>query len=424
MISGFTRPAFRRLKAAAVAMLGLPAVLLAAPQPVAAAAATPDCAWGVFASADTLNVYYPDTAAAYWVQPYTVADDLTIKLSGTYPDSRYMSFNVYKEGGGSFSVNGVGSSLPDHLVLPDAGSTNPWREPAEPGGRYTVTVRPDVAPGQANVLPLAPAGTPAGSKGYIVMRVYLPAGGDFSAVELPSIVYERGGVAQPVPPCEGADTAAADRMVTELGLDQVAAREPSTGRFARPSLDEVGVFPNDDAAYLMAAVQPPAGDRVVVVRGKAPSHTPGSHPKPWPAEGTQARYFSLCSNLPLPSRPVVVNELPGGGKDYGCRSDDETALDATGRYTYVIGREAQRPAIGRIAGATFVPFSLENPAMPHRVLLRNMVVDAGFAEAVQRVPEDGNPDSAAAVMGDYYPTAKVCSLSSLAAAGPDGCTAG
>jgi hypothetical protein len=44
-----------------------------------------------------------------------------------------------------------------------------------------------------------------------------------------------------------------------------------------------------------------------------------------------------------------------------------------------------------------------------------------FRQAVQNVPKDENPASAAAVMGAYYPRAAVCSLQTLAASGHRAC---
>jgi hypothetical protein len=74
-----------------------------------------------------------------------------------------------------YTPAGVGASLPDYRIAPQPGSLNPWRQQAAPGGRFTVTIRPDPAPGQANTLPL-PAGTTSQHKGYLIYRVYLPAG--------------------------------------------------------------------------------------------------------------------------------------------------------------------------------------------------------------------------------------------------------
>lgn len=388
---------------------------------VTAAPETPECAWGIKISADTWNAFFPDTAAAYWVLPYKVQEGLRIKLTGRFPDSRYASFNVYQENTGTFERNGVKSYLTDHRIEADEGSVNPWQRQAEPGGQYTLTLREDVSPGQVNTLPLAREGTPEGTGNYVVLRVYMPAGGDFDRVPLPEVTFERDGVSVPVPRCEPGEG------TSEFVRKQVAAagvlQPGQTENFYRPGEgDGDALFPNADSAYLIANVTPPAqiSDKVYVIRGKAPRHTPGSHPSPWPAPDADVRYWSMCTNLWLPQRPVVVNRV-GDEVDYGCRADDQTRLNADGEYTYVVGTEAQRARIEKVPGVTFLPFSLDKPNYPHAIMLRNMVVDPGFKEAVQNVPENGNWESAAEVMGPYYPRITTCTLKSLIANGPGNC---
>jgi hypothetical protein len=133
---------------------------------------TPECARPIATSSEAirqnplLNVSNPDTASDYWVMAFTVQDGLRIALSGRYPASRYMSFAVYTSHGTPFSANGVASILTDYHIAPNPGSVNPWQHPAPPGGRFTVTLRAGhLTPGQLNTLPLAPAGTPAGTVG-------------------------------------------------------------------------------------------------------------------------------------------------------------------------------------------------------------------------------------------------------------------
>ncbi|MFG1708615.1 hypothetical protein ACFLIM_35985 [Nonomuraea sp. M3C6] len=164
-------------------------------------------------------------------------------------------------------------------------------------------------------------------------------------------------------------------------------RQTGTPAFARPDLASRpgGGFPNADTAYLYADVTPPSDRQVVVIHGKAPRTARGSHPAPWPATGKDARYWSMCTNLTVPPYQVVANPLPGGTSDYGCRTDDQTEHDADARYSYVVGRESQRRAIEKAPGVTFLPFSRAQPTAVHRIILRNMVADGGFAEAVQNV---------------------------------------
>ncbi len=80
----------------------------------------------------TDNQGAPDSAAAYWLTPFTAQDGMRIVLSGQYPDARYASLEVTKPGGGLFTVNGVSSELTDYRIAPDPGSVNPWQSQSRP----------------------------------------------------------------------------------------------------------------------------------------------------------------------------------------------------------------------------------------------------------------------------------------------------
>jgi hypothetical protein len=375
------------------------------------------CAWPQEVGAQAANVFFPDSAATYWVMPYEVHEDLRITVGGAFPDARYASFNVYSGDRGSFSANGVSSAIADFQIAADPGSVNPWQRPAGAGGAFTVTLRADVAPTQTNTLPLAPADTPDGAQGYLVYRVYLPSGD----IPLPTLTFTRGQVSKTLTPCTAAQRTSAGPSddLTQDGTDPVPAADADLP-FARDT-DTNSLFPNADNAYLSAGVTPPGSNRVVLVRAKAPRAAGGAHPKPWPDTADDVRYWSLCTNLRYPVRPVVVNHLPDGTVDDGCRYDDVTRLDADGYATFVLGTEAQRSRIESVGGTTFVPFSLSQPSARHVVLLRNMLPVEGFTHAVQNVPQDGDPASAAAVMGDYYPTMTTCTLTTLTTRGIAGC---
>jgi hypothetical protein len=305
-----------------------------------------------------------------------------------------------------------------------------------------VTLQSDVAPGQANTLPLAPAGTAPGTAGYLFYRVYLPAGGDFSRVPLPVVAFTLDGVSKRVPACPPGTASTASAPAAPARADGPAdlqasmaaqsAGRPATGRatgataqtpeFARAM--PAGGFPNADSGYLIATVTPPASGDVLVIRGKAPTAPRGSHPSPWPAPFIDLRYWSLCNYLLTSALPLVANPLPDGQTDYGCRYDSQVAADRHGYYTFVVGTEAQRPVVKRIPGATFLPFSTADPTTPHLLFLRNMLANPGFAQAIQNVAQSGSPAAAAAVMGPYYPRTAICPLSTLARSGPGACLAG
>lgn len=372
---------------------------------VPVSAAAPGCAWPTEVGAQAANIALPDSNARYWVMPFQVRAGREITVTGAFPDTRYASFTVYDGFHGPFTSNGVFSSRPDFEIAPDPGSANPWQRPAVAGGAYTLHLRMTVAPGETNVLPLAPPDAEDGQTGYLVYRIYLPTGGTSSPVLLPTLTVTDGGRSRTLRPCEPTVAVAGSHRFPQ----------PAVGRdlhFAR-SFGNDELFPNPDSGYLNAWVTPPGRDRVVVIRGKAARSPDEPHPHPWPGPGDDLRYWSLCTNLRSPFYPVVVNDLPDGTTDPGCRHDDVVALDADGWYTFVLGTEAQRARIEAVPGVTFVPFSLAEPEARHLVLLRNMLPAPGFGPAVTHVPPDGRPGTAAAVMGDYYPRGHVCPLNKL-----------
>jgi hypothetical protein len=424
------------MAAAAAALLAVPAPASAALGSAALGSGpvTPACAWYEF-SVTIDNEGAQDSAATYWLLPFTVQDGLRIRLDGRYPDSRYASLQAYQSVGGLYTVNGVPSALTDYNIQPDPGSVNPW-QPArahrrDAGNAFTVTLQSDVAPGEPNTLPLAPAGTAPGTEGYLFYRVYLPAGGDISRVPLPVVTFTLDGVSQQVPACPpGAGSTLSAGVRGAPGLPAAIRQAPAATsapaqsvEFAR-AVPSGGGFPNADSGYLTAVVTPPGDGDVLVIRGQAPTASRGSHPSPWPSPFADLRYWSLCNYLVTPTVPLVANQLPDGQIDYGCRYDSEVAVDRYGYYTFVVGTESQRPAIDRIPGATFLPFSTAQPTTPHALLLRDMLANPNFAQAVQNVPQNGSPASAAAVMGPYYPRTAICPLATLARGGPAACLAG
>ncbi|MBO0821065.1 MAG: hypothetical protein J2P26_09475 [Nocardiopsaceae bacterium] len=370
------------------------------------------CAWPSELSAQKNNNYFPDSAAEYFIQPIVASAGTRIVLSGRFPDARYASADVY-------TPAGVGTSLPDYQIAPRPGSVNPWQRKAAPGGRFTVTIRPDPAPGQANTLPL-PAGTTSQHPGYLIYRVYLPAGGDFSAVPVPALTVEQGNAARTLPYCRSHN---APVPLPTGGGSGTPAPTPPPLEFYKPeqSTFNNGGLANVDTSYAIAYLARPPADDVVVVTAKAPTFPPGSHPSPWPGRGDDLRYWSMCVGVGISGVPVVANQLPGGRTDYGCRADQATRLNAAGDYTYVIGGESQRAAISRIPGVTFLPFSTSYPTGLYLLGLRDTLVSSGFTHSPRDVTQANDPAATAAAMGPYYPRTAVCPLATLTAKGPRAC---
>jgi hypothetical protein len=377
------------------------------------------------ASVATDNYGVPDSAALYWGQPIVAGPGTRIVLSGRFPDARYASLSVYTPFGTPFTSGGVSSSLPDYRIAAQPGSVNPWQHRASPGGRFQVTVAAGAAPG-GNTLPMPP-GTSAKHPGFLVYRVYLPAGGSFSRIMPPAITIDSGRTARGLPPCQVHDFTVPPTERAP-GSSRSAADNPGTAAPVAPSefykADFKAGWPNADTAYLAAyLIRPPARD-VVVITGKAPTFPSGGHPSPWPQPGMDMRYWSLCVGVGIAHLPTVANSLPGGRTDYGCRADEETALNSPGDYAYVIGSESQREVIDRVPGTTFLPFSASQPARLYFLLLRNTLVSPGFTHSVQDVTQTLSPPAAAAAMGPYYPRVFVCTLHTLVARGLDACRSG
>jgi hypothetical protein len=384
------------------------------------------CAWPTLISVSTTNVGLPDSAASYWLDSFQVHGDLRIVLHGQYPDARYASISVYTSTGNLFTANGIGSDLTDYQTAPDAGSVNPWQQSGSPGGEFTVTLLPDVSAGQVNALPLAPTGTPDGTIGYIQYRVYLPAGGDFSRVVVPAITLQQGGTSTTLRTCSNPGGPAGILRPSPSASPQAsataAAVTPAQLQFFRPGAGTTsGGFPNADSGYLLAYLARPGADGVVVIEAKAPRASTGDHPAPWPAAGTDMRYWSMCDYLGAVGLPVVVNSLPDGTKDFGCRDDEQTKVNASGYYIFVLGAESQRAAIEGVAGVTFLPFSSTQTASLYLLLFRNMLLNSDFGFPIQRVSQDVNPAAAAKALGAYYPRAAKCTLTKLMTAGPAAC---
>ncbi len=389
------------------------------------------CPWYIAAnvtSATSPNAGLPDTAAAYWLEPFHVAPGLRIVVSGTFPDARYASLQVYDAKTAPFLRDGVSSALADYRIAPDQGSVNPWQQQAAAGGHFTVTLREDVAPGQVNTLPLAPAGTTSG-QGYLEYRVYFPAGGDFSKVTPPTLTLEPGDPSVSLAPCATRTSPSTAPAPTPASPPTATQAAPSPSAKAR-SVGQLAFFkeafealtPNVDADYVAAYFTPPGPGDVVVIRARAPTYAAGDHPSPWPAAGEDVRYWSMCVGLATATLPTVMNPLPGGGTDPGCRADDGTKLDATGDFTYVLGPEAQRAAIESIPGATFLPLSAAQPGATHILFLREILAGPSFAYSPRQVTQANDPAATAAAMGPTYPRAAICPLSTLVAGGVTGCT--
>ena len=393
---------------------------------VVAPAAGPSCAWPVSFNITDSKLLILDSSAAYWDQPIVAGPGTRITLSGTYPGASYFSLQTYTPYATPFSVDGVSSSLADDQVAPEQGSTNPWQHRAAPGGRFQVTVRSGVSAGEPNVLPL-PSGTSLPHPGYLVFRVYLPAG-QLSHLTPPTLTWAQGSTSRTLPACSTRVPLPTPEKAPAGATPSPSKTTPPAGAFFTPAITTYrGALADKNDAYVWTYVIRPAATDVLVVTAKAPTFPAGSGPSPWPAPGEDMQYWSMCIGVGQGTVSTVVNQLPGGHVDYGCRADEATTINAAGDYNYVIGSEAQRAAISKIPGATFLPFSSTQttpqgrPWPVYLLLLRNILVSPRFTHSAQKVIQPADAPAAAAAMGPYYPRVSICPLVSLTTKGLSAC---
>jgi len=349
---------------------------------------------------------------SYWTLRYTYEPGETITLHGTYADARFESFQVYKEPDGSFP----NSSLLDYEIAPDPGSVNPF-QPASGHGwgsqeQYTVTLSSDAQPGEANTLPLGPPAAVAGEAEEITVRDFQQNGGVW-AFPAPTVTFSYEGVSKVIPACSREqETFPTITIVDPSVPSSTQANNGSPGEISQRFYALPPVSGGNTATkYLSAGVVPPTNGEVLLVKGKLPTTEQGDTAQPWPQPGVDLRYWSLCELLADGTSLVnhlSPNHLWGGPVDWGCRDNDQIHLSSGGDYTIAVGTEAQRTAIEKIPGVTFLPFS-EVPGQPVGFLLRNQLPSPSFAQTIATWPSAEKLTSAEAaaadeqVMGVYYP---------------------
>ena len=381
------------------------------------------CGWMVDVSAKTLNVAAPDTHTNYFVQPYYLTAGNDIVVHGNYPYSRYFSFIAY--GSNGLPINNV--SIHDQQILPDAGSTNPFSTadpPTDDPRQYTLRISSSQPPFPSNTIAGLPSGVTQGF-GFLLYRIYLandskdPAAG----VPLPTITTASGTHRT----CSRGERAIFNKLFAPVADALVAASAPDLSKVTlgaslfRRAGDLGGLFPNPDNEYVFQASTWSPGS-IIVIRGRAMTFPDTRHGGST-TEQTDVRYWSMCSNEFAEPFPAV-----------DCASDDETAVDAQGYYTYVVSMAKDRPKNAKAAnGVTWLAWAKAGTAQvpPNTTYLRTMLPGDGFDHAVQSVPP---PDSQAAatdlasqasqVMAEYYPEGVLCTTATFEAGGADACFAG
>jgi hypothetical protein len=320
--------------------------------------------------------------------------------------------------------------------------TNPAVTPgAAPGGSYRLRVvlagspaAAEAAASNETALVLPRPRTGAGATA-IVYRVYgpTPPAGPGGGVPLPALVRRLGkaGDAVAAPTCPLAEK---DVGVSGLGGGRAVAALVSalpgpglppfqaTPRplFARPKPSALGgLFSGANNAYLAAFASFSTPGRLAVWVGASSASFPPTQDGAAIPPPRDVRYFSLCLYRYESPYPLI-------GGNAGCAADIQLRPDGTaGRWVVVSGPPEDRPSDGALAaaGAVWVPGADADRTVPVLALFRDILPRAGYGAAVQAVPADGSPASAAATMGAAYPAGFYCSKATFEAGGLAECLA-
>jgi hypothetical protein len=380
---------------------------------------------------DGRNFNFPEESATYWLARFSLPEGSKLVLHGRYPHGRYMSLNAYSEGAPT-------DSLSDVLVRPDRGSHNPFVAGKNRNVRkrsWTVTVLDEQPPPpdarEPNTIYAQPGGDAPIEFAY---RVYEPdpgrdltGGTGLPKIEL--VLADGSAVAEPdacaqindpdreitiqtvpaglwqgarnSPGCDGETNPAYDppRWERFFNVDYASLAVISdctqAGREGRLAMEpdlEGGFYSNRDSAYIFAHLAREFGP-ILVVEGTLPRF-PRTYNKPKRMPEADLRWWSLCTGE---SRVTV--------RTPDCLADRQV-LERSGRdYTIVVSKRADRPTNARRrCDAAWLDWGENGDGAGDPdyglLIMRNMLVDPDFAEAIQNVR---HPTEEQAVMGPHFP---------------------
>jgi len=395
---------------------------------------TRNCGWALVISGSQLNIAFPDQAATYWSMNQPIPPGGYIEIHGQFPHARYTSLTSYT--GQTQAIDG----LNDTHIQPDPGSTNPFLPGADRDAArrdYTVHVVSAQVPADSRPPNTIYTTNADGSKssnglGRIVLRIYEgdDGMGTEGGVPLPDVtLVTSSGQRTTLPQCP--DTGVPDLgQVATLANAGTGEELPNTGlggtdppvwhkytnlvsgailaatdqqatggaptavtNQTDSALPPGGFYENPDNKYVTSTFSRGLG-QVLAFRAKAPTFPQtrdGEKRMGWMDAGSwmtgQVRYWSFCTNAQTTAY-------------YGCVQDDQVPVDADGDYTIVVSTASARPRNATDqCGVAWVP---AGPGPQSLLIMRNMLPDPSFAEAIQ----NAKPGTEQQTMGVYYPRGK------------------
>ncbi|WP_018158199.1 hypothetical protein [Demetria terragena] len=376
------------------------------------------------------NIWYSEPNCRYWLSQVQIPQGATLRLTARFPHARYASYQTYTPQQRSIDM------LTDHEWTPAPGADNPYRAGADRAAderNYTIDVVAEPVPTEPS--DRRPDTLYAGSAAdldyqTICYRVYLPDDGRDVT----------GGVGIPEPELHLADgrvlVGDEAREVLALGpghkyrlrtpfpslTDYLAVRDQEaaplgfpatnplhwqlfigypqpasdyTGESVPEPKDAGGFNDNRDTRYVYAHVSRMHGE-VLVLRGKMPTTASAPNGETRMPGDVQTRYWSITQNESFYTQ-----------RGTGVLCDQDVPVDENGWFTIVTSTTTDRPRNATAEnGVAFLPWPQNGDGAGDfdygLLVLRNLVPNPDFAEAVGQIPWVGDEK---ATMGDYLPTA-------------------
>lgn len=364
--------------------------------------------WTAHIGRDTTVGILPDAYANYY--SYTVArtnTDIGFKIKGTFPDTRYFSFNVY-----SLGDNATQGSIVDYQIQTDSGKPNPFlvnRDSVHVDDNFTVHIVPSKHKGidLPNVLPFRDDVKLL----TMVIRLYDYNIDDFGGVAFPTVEAFK------ISNKDDAVTLEPTRLPTALSLrtivrnfslpkmvDRLALlyKTENTQKLDGPdaieqyystpfhAIDTKGFIENNDNRYLMSAITK-KDNEVYVFKFKSPSYTTG----PADINKTDVRYWSF--NL---GNAATYN--------FNAIKDEDAILDNEGYVKIILAdKDSDLEQRALALGYNFLEWNM--PWRKGFILFRHMLSNPNFEAQIDDVSPIGETSSdfeimeAQHYMGDYAP---------------------
>lgn len=341
--------------------------------------------WTAHIGRDTTVGILPDTYANYFTYTFLrPSNNVGIQIKGDFPDTRYLSFNVY-----DLKNKTTQGSLIDHQIETDSGLPNPFEpnpDSLETGHSFTVNIIPDSyrSEGQKNTLLFKEDITSL----LIVIRLYDYDVDDFGGVSYPTvqaITLEQGEnntvnytprpLPKPLDLRKIVRKRSLPKMVERLGklykTEKNAPLDASSDNKHRTipfhAIDKRGYIENNDNQYLMAAISYQE-DEVYIFKIKSPSYTTG----PSDIHNSDVRYWSF--NL-------------GNAATYNFNGvkDEDLIIDDEG-YAHIILARHDDDIIQRSQELQYNYMEWNMPYQKGLILFRHMLANEQFDEQITDVP--------------------------------------